>query len=75
MRLLSMSNDEIVESLEKMDKETEAFEEELVQLAWSMRGGLTLSEAYSLSPGQRKKIAKLYKTNLETTKDTGLAFF
>ena len=58
-----------------MDKDTEAFEEELVQLAWSMRGGITLNEAYGLSPSQRKKIAKLYKANLETTKESGLAFF
>jgi hypothetical protein len=70
-----MSNEEIVKLLENMDKELKAFEKELVQLAWAMRGGLTLNEAYALSPSQRKNIADLFKENLETTKDSGIAFF
>ena len=70
-----MSNEEIVKLLENMDKELKAFEKELVQLAWAMRGGLTLNEAYALSPSQRKTIADLFKENLETTKESGVAFF
>ncbi len=75
MRLLTLDNDGIVKMLDKMDKETKAIEEELIHLAWSMRGGITLNEAYALSPSQREHIAKLFKKNLETTKDSGLPFF
>ena len=64
-----------MELLDKMDKELKAFEKELVQLAWAMRGGLSLNEAYALSPSQRKNIAELVKENIKTTKESGLSFF
>jgi len=70
-----LSNEEIVELLDKMDKHVKAFEEELIQLAWAMRGGVTLNEAYGLSPTQRKQISKLFKENVETAKNSGLSFF
>jgi len=58
-----------------MDKQVKAFEEELIQLAWAMRGGITLNEAYALSPSQRKQISTLFKENLETAKKSGMSFF
>ena len=61
--------------LEKMDKQVKAFEEELIQLAWAMRGGITLNEAYALSPSQRKQISKLFSDNLDTAKKSGLSYF
>ena len=72
---MALSNDKIVEMLKKMDKESKAFKKELIHLAWSMRGGLTLNEAYALSPSQREHIAELFKENLETTKAAGIPFF
>lgn len=69
-----MSNEAIVEMLEKMDTELKAFEEELIQLSWVMRGQ-SLNEVYALSPSQRQSISKLFKKNLETTKESGLPFF
>jgi len=60
--------------LDKMDKETKAFEEDLIQISWAMRG-MSLNEAYAMSPSQREHIAKLFKKNLETTKESGLPFF
>lgn len=60
--------------LDKMDKEVRAFEDQLIQLVWVMRGA-SLNEIYALSPTQRIAMQDLYKKNLETTKDTGLPFF
>jgi hypothetical protein len=40
-----------------------------------MRGGLSLEEAYHLSPDDRVLITELVKDNLETTKETGMPFF
>ena len=60
--------------LDKMDKEVKAMEKELIHLAWTMRG-MSLSEAYALSPSQRVHIGELFKENLETTKSSGLPFF
>jgi hypothetical protein len=58
-----------------MNDEAKAIEKELIQMSWAMRGGITLNEAYALSPYQREIIANMYKTNLETTNATGLPFF
>jgi len=58
--------------LDQMDKQVKAMENELIHLAWAMRG-MSLNEAYALSPSQRDCIAELYKKNIETTSKTGLA--
>ncbi len=71
---MTLSNEKIVEMLDKMDKEVKAFENELVHLAWSMRG-MSLNEAYALSPTQRELISEMFKNNLELTKESGLPFF
>lgn len=71
---MALDNEKIVEMLDKMDKETKAFEKELIQLAWVMRG-TSLNEIYATSPSQRELMAELFKKNLETTKETGIPFF
>ena len=48
---------------------------ELMRLCWYMRGGLTLQEAYNLSPDEREIVGKLVNENLETAKKTGQPFF
>jgi len=58
-----------------MEKEIKAIEEEIFQLIWIMRGGLSLNEGYALCHYQRTMITDLYKRNLETTKESGLPFF
>lgn len=57
-----------------MHEEVKAFEDELMELAWSMRG-MSLNEIYATSPTQRASIAELYKKHLELTKDSGMPFF
>jgi hypothetical protein len=44
-------------------------------MAWYMRGGLTYDQALQLSVAERKIISELIKSNLETTKKSGLPFF
>ena len=46
-----------------------------MRLCWYMRGGLTMQEAYNLSPDEREIASRLVKENLETTKKTGRDFF
>ena len=57
-----------------MEEEAKAFEKELFQLSWAMRG-MSLNDAYAMSPSQRSFAAELYKSHLETTEKTGLPFF
>lgn len=40
-----------------------------------MRGGITIDEAFCLSPEDKLLINDIVKENLETTKKSGLPFF
>jgi hypothetical protein len=58
-----------------MDQECNEIRQEALQLSWYMRGGLSYEHALQLSVAERQLINKLIKTNLETTKKSGLPFF
>jgi hypothetical protein len=58
-----------------MEKEAKAIKAEILRICWSMRGGLTYSEAMNLSYNERKLVGELIKENHETTKKTGLQYF
>jgi hypothetical protein len=58
-----------------MDREAKGIKAETLRICWSMRGGLTYSEAMQLSFKDREQIGLLIKENLETTKKTGLQYF
>ena len=60
---------------EEYDKDTKALRQELFRLCWYMRGSITLSEAFLLTPEDRTLISEVIESNLETTKKTGLNFF
>jgi hypothetical protein len=58
-----------------MEKESNSIRQEAMQMSWYMRGGLTYDQALQLSVSERKIISELIKSNLETTKKSGLPFF
>jgi hypothetical protein len=58
-----------------MEKEANSIRQEAMQMSWYMRGGLTYDQALQLSVTERKIIGELIKSNLETTKKSGLPFF
>jgi hypothetical protein len=70
-----MDSDQIVDMIDKMEKECHNIKDEALQLAWYMRGGLSYETSLMLSEQERKSISKLIKDNLETTKKTGLPYF
>lgn len=72
---MTLTNDEIVEFLNSMEKESKAIKEDLLKMCWYMRGGLTYEESMFLSYHEREAIAKLIDENLETTKKSGLPFY
>jgi hypothetical protein len=72
---LTASNEEIVEYLEQLDKESKAIRDELMRICWYMRGSISYEEAYYLSLEDKRIIAKIVKENMETTKESGLPFF
>lgn len=75
MRLLRMTNEKIIGYLDRLAKESKAIKEEILTVCWYMRGGLTYDEGMMLSVSERELTSKLIKSNLETTKKSGLPFF
>ena len=47
----------------------------LMKLCWHMRGGLSVNEAYDLSPEDREIIHQLVKDNMEVAKKTGQPYW
>lgn len=72
---MTLSNEEIVEQLNKFDKETKALKHNLLKMCWYMRGGLTYDDAMMLCYQDREIINNIIEKNLETTKESGLPFF
>lgn len=61
--------------VKEFEKDTKALKNELFRFSWFMRGGLSISEAYMLTPEDREIIGKIIDDNLETTKKTQIPFF
>ena len=72
---MTLNNEEIVELIEKFDREAKAIRRDLLQMCWYMRGSISYDDAVMLSPEEREIIGKIIKDNLETTKESGLPFF
>jgi len=72
---LTLTNDEIVQLIDEMDKEARALKEEALKMSWFMRGGVTYDDAMCLSNQERQMIAEIIKNNMETTKESGMPFF
>ena len=73
--MLSKSDSEIIAYLKNLDSDIKQMKHEIMKLCWYMRGGLTMTEAFTMAPQDREVISKIVKENLETTKKTGQPFF
>jgi hypothetical protein len=65
---------EILQEVERLDKEAKAIKKDVLKMCWYMRG-LSYTEAMHLSWEEREIVGEIIKENLETTKKTGLPFF
>lgn len=73
---MTFTNDaEVLQFLDRYDKQTKALKKEALKLCWFMRGGLTYDEAMGLSSVEKELISDIVKDNMETTKKSGLPFF
>ena len=70
-----MSESDMLEYFDTLDKQSKALKEEILKLCWYMRGSLSYDEGMSLSQEDRSLMSKLIKHNLETTKKSGMPFF
>lgn len=72
---MSLSNEEIVEWIDSFDKDTKAIKHDLLQMCWFMRGSITYDDAMMMCYDDREIVNKIIKSNLDTTKTSGLPFF
>lgn len=70
-----MSNEDIVLELEKMDKESKSLKDDLVKIAWWMRGSISYDQAFNLTRTDRESVNALIKENLEASKKSGTPIF
>jgi hypothetical protein len=70
-----MSNEEIIEMLNDLDKESKALKKDLLTICWYMRGSISYEDAVMLSYDDRLTINKIIESNLETAEKSGMPFF
>jgi len=58
-----------------MDDQAKLIKSEAMRSVWYMRGGLSFTESMNLSSEEREIIVEIVKSNMETTKESGLPFF
>lgn len=71
---MSLTRAEILEYVEKVEREGRDLKKDILKICWYMRG-LSYNEAMMLSVEERTIIGEIIKENLETTKKSGLPFF
>jgi len=72
---LTLDNESIIDLLDRLDRESKALKEDLLNICWFMRGSISYDEAMQLSFDDRELIGKIIKRNMETTKESGMPFF
>jgi hypothetical protein len=72
---LSLDNDAIIDLLDQYDRDSKAIKEEALKMSWFMRGGVSYEEVMMLGFEEREIINKIIKSNLESTRESGLPFF
>ncbi len=72
---MSLSDEDIVALLDKMEKQIKALRDDVLRMCWYMRGSISYDEAMLLSLQDREIINTIIKENMETTQKTKLPFF
>ena len=72
---MTLDDEEILELIERMEKETKAMRDNVLRICWYMRGSISYDDGMLLSPQDRELINKIIKDNLETTQKSKLPFF
>ena len=75
MRLLTMSDEDMLKYFDQLERQSKALKEEALRLCWYMRGGISYDEAMQLSYTERDIVSNIIKENLETSKKSGMPFF
>ena len=72
---MTLTDEEIPEFLDRLEKESRAIKKNLLEMCWHMRGGLSYDDAMLLSYHEREMINDIIKDHMDVTKKTQLPFF
>ena len=75
LRLLALRPEQVEQWIDDMEKQVNEIKKDALKTCWNMRGGLSYDDALKLSYQERKMITELVKSNLETTRKSGLPYF
>jgi hypothetical protein len=70
-----MSDQDMIDFFDRLERQSKALKEEVLRLCWYMRGGISYDDGMMLSYSEREIINKIIKDNLETAKKSGMPFF
>ena len=71
MRLLAASPERIQEILKELEAKSEAIKTEIIELIWIMKGGLSWSDAWSMSFNSRRTMVHIITENLKKANNGG----
>jgi hypothetical protein len=72
---LTLTDADIEDWLNLLEKETKAIREEALRFTWWMRGGVSYEESMMLSHEEREIIGKIIDDNMETAKKSQMPFW
>ena len=70
-----LNNDGIDKLVKEYESDTKALREELFRFTWFMRGGVSVTESFLLTPEDREILNKIIESNIEIAKQNGIPFF
>jgi len=73
-RIIQLSEEEVVSTITRLEKENRNLRADIFKMMWYMRGSINIEQAMSLSNQDRIAISKIIDENLELTKTTHLPF-
>ena len=72
---MTLSDEEILDLIDKMERDTKAIKDNVLRICWYMRGSISYNDGMLLGQTDIEIINKIIKDNLETTQKSKLPFF
>ena len=72
---MTLSNEEILDLIDKMERDSKAIKDNILRICWYMRGSISYNDGMLLGQQDIELINKIIKDNLETTQKSKLPFF
>ena len=72
---MTLSNEEILDLIDRMERDSKAIKDNILRICWYMRGSISYNDGMLLGQQDIELINKIIKDNLETTEKSKLPFF